>query len=692
MAETVEELLVKLNADISGFKGGMRQALTASKLFSRKASASFTKVRGSINKMGSSLTSIKGLLAGLGAGLIGKQLVDAFKVQEQAVASLDAAIFSMGRTTEGLSVNLQKVASQIQREGIIGDEALIQGQSFLATFTDITDELLPRTTRVMADLAAKTGSTENAAKLLGKASMGLVGALSIAGISLSDATKESKDFEAILGEIEDQVGGLNAALGNTATGAMTQLSNAFGDLQEEGGKFLALALERPFRALTTILLNDLDSSLKTNEDSAREFGRTIVDAIETGAKVVGVFADGIHGIGIIVDLLKAGLQGFSLLVGEIFAGLTIIVEEFINSAIRGFNSIADLAPDLSEALGISRLEEIDLASSLVADVEITRAALNETLAEVSKTLKEELPSTGIENKMKQIRDEFDKVEAKAKESTINVTKAMAGGGEGGAVGGGEASEKFLTDLQNRVDALRDSNLTELEILQEKFTNERLLTEAAFENKLLDEEDFMSLREEVTQRHQDTLFDIEMERLDKVAAQERMMNKARLEVATGMLDNLTTLMDSGSKKQFRIGKLAAKATVVIKGIEAVQSAYAAGNATGGGPIVGAAYAATAAIASAQQLSKINAAQFGGGGSISAPGGTNPATGGAGTVPAEIPSQLSATGEGVQATQEPKVVINIQGSVFNSDETVDLLAEQISEAVEGRGVRLVAAETV
>ena len=692
MAQSVQELLVKLEADISSYRSGLNQAGAKTKSFASKAKANFSRVRGSINRMGGALTNIKGLLAGLGVGLVAVKFVKAFQVQEQAVASLDASIVSMGRTTAGLSGELQSLASQIQREGILGDEAIIQGQSFLSTYGDITDELLPRTSRVMADLAAKTGSVTGAANILGKASMGLTGALSIAGISLSDAAKESKDFEIILGEIEQQVGGLNAALGATATGAMQQLGNAFGDLQEEGGKFLSLALERPFRALTEVLLNDLDSSLKTNQDSARSFGKTIIDSLESGATVVGVFADGIHGIGIIIDLLKAGFQGFTLLVSEIFVGLTIIVEEFINSTIRGFNSIGDLAPDLMEALGISRLQEVDLASGLVEDVETTRAALGETMAGIHETLMEELPSTGIENKMKEIRAEFDKLEQKAKESSAEVNESLGAGGAttGGGDAGGQASQKFLDGLETRLEALRESSLTELEVIQERFNAERLLVESALENKLIDEEDFMDLREEMQQRHQSTLLDIEMDRLKKSAAQERAMNQARLQVATGMLDNLTTLMDSGSKKQFRIGKLAAKATVVIKGIEAVQSAYAAGN-TVGGPIVGAAFAATAAIASAQQLSKINSTQFGGGGSISAPGGTNPATGGPGTVPPPIPSQQAGTDAG-QVTQEPRVIINIQGSVFNSDETVDLLAEQISEAVEGRGVRLIAAETI
>jgi len=254
----------------------------------KKTNDSIGKMAG---KFGLLKASVIGAVASIASITLGKQFIDDFTQQEQAVSLLDASIGSMGRTTVGLSSQLQKLASQIQKEGIIGDEVLIKGQSFLTTYKDITDELLPRTTRVMADLTAKMGGDAvRAANLLGKASMGLTGALSIAGISLSEATKKSKDFEAILGEIEDQVGGTNKALGSASTGGFTQFSNALGDVRENIGEILTIALGDHFRGwsleigITKENIQSFGSALKVLVASLATLGKIVMVG---GALVLG---------------------------------------------------------------------------------------------------------------------------------------------------------------------------------------------------------------------------------------------------------------------------------------------------------------------------------------------------------------------------------------------------------------------
>jgi len=199
--------------------------------------------------------NLKGTVLGLVGAYISLRsignLVDAYKQQDQAVAALDQSIKSMGRTTEGLTDQLVVLAAQVQREGVIGDEAIIQGQSFLTTYSQITDDLLPRTTRIMADIAAKMGGdTVQAANLLGKASMGMTGELARMGITLSDTAKKTKDFKLILSEIENQVGGMNRALRESETGPLDALGNTFGDLKEDAGALAVVFANEMVPALT----------------------------------------------------------------------------------------------------------------------------------------------------------------------------------------------------------------------------------------------------------------------------------------------------------------------------------------------------------------------------------------------------------------------------------------------------------
>jgi len=261
------------------------------------------KAKQEINSLGAAADKVKIAVGLMSAALVlgGTKAITAFKAQEQAVAKLNASIVSMNRVTPQLSSNLQQLASQIQRQGIIGDEALIEGASFLTTYSAISDDLLPRTMRIMSDFAAKMGgNTVQAANLLGKASMGLTGELSRLGITLSDEAKKTKDFNLILGEIETQVQGMNKALAATNTGKLTQVSNAFGDFQENIGKVLAANLAPVFVGLANGIL---DAKIELEGFNSQQL--EIVDNTTSVANVLSILTDNFDKI--ISTLTNAGI-------------------------------------------------------------------------------------------------------------------------------------------------------------------------------------------------------------------------------------------------------------------------------------------------------------------------------------------------------------------------------------------------
>ena len=355
---TISRLSVSLTANTKGLSRGLKKA------------------RASVKKFTGQIFSLKGAIVGaIGVGSLSamaRSSVAAFQVQEQAVASLDASIISMKRNTKGLSGQIQKLASQIQQEGIIGDEAIIQGASFLATFGQITDKLLPRTIRAMVDLAAKTGgTTTNAAKLLGKASMGLVGALSIAGISLSDATKKSKDFGAILTEIEAQVGGINKALGQTSTGGIAQFNNAIGDVQEKIGEVIAVAFSPWLRHIGS-LLGDVSFD-------AKAMGQQLRDSMINAAKSMAPLADALAGIQLAWKVLKLGAAGFGM---------------FFIAAAKGWINIIH---SLGEVLGMNfvSMDTLQMFDDLMANQVKTIHDLKEEIANFATDITTNLPSAKI---------------------------------------------------------------------------------------------------------------------------------------------------------------------------------------------------------------------------------------------------------------------------------------------------------
>ncbi len=706
MATVIEELLVKLDADLGDLKTELNKATNEGKKTANKFKSNFKSIRGSIKGASNAVFSLKGAIAGLGLGLIAKSFLDAGRTTEEFRIRLNALTGSAAAGNQVFQ-DASKFAANVAFEykDILGAATQLSG--VVKGGPEEIKALLP----VIADLATVSGlsitdTTSQVQRMLsaGAASAdqfrerGILAMLGFqAGVSVS-AEETRKQLIAAFEDPQSKFRDASKEMANTWTGMTSLVSDKWFQFRDA---VMGAGLFDFLKALVKQFDVELGDALLSNKETAQKFSIAVVDGLIVAGEAVGIFADSMNGIKIIINILKATLQGFVIFVTEIFAGLAILVQESFNDVISAFNFAIEASPF---ALGLKKIEKIDFVSGLVADVETTKAALAETLSETHDLLTEDLPSTAIENRLMAARESMVAAQEEARKTaeSFKVLEPEEGGLElpsGRRLGEaktdeGEANEEFLTGLQERLDALTEANRTELEIIEERFTSERLMLRAGLDNKLLDEEDFMSSREELEQRHQDTLFDIEQTRLMKQAKEEAKFNKLRFQVAEGIASNLSVLMDTSSKKQFRIGKLAAKSTVVIKGIEAVQSSYAAG-AEIGGPILGVAFAATAAIASAAQLAKINSASFGGGGGISAPGGTSPSTGGASTVPPGVPSQNILQG-GQQALQQqgggPQIVINIQGDVFDSDGTGERIADLISDAVEGRGVRLVSSEVV
>lgn len=144
----------------------------------------------------------------------------------------------------------------------------------------------------------------------------------------------------------------------------------------------------------------------------------------------------------------------------------------------------------------------------------------------------------------------------------------------------------------------------------------------------------------------------------------MSSKEKRNAISGALGDVTTLMNSESRKQFEIGKAAALAQAVVDGYAAITGAYKVGAGIGGPP-VGAAFAAAAGAATFAQINAIRSQSFGGGG-----GGSN----GSGSVTQGINNQ----GEGVRGQAQQGQTLTLQGVDPNSLFTGRQLIDTINQA--------------
>jgi hypothetical protein len=108
----------------------------------------------------------------------------------------------------------------------------------------------------------------------------------------------------------------------------------------------------------------------------------------------------------------------------------------------------------------------------------------------------------------------------------------------------------------------------------------------------------------------------------ITEEERKAAEARIKLAQAeaaakkaamgtMFNDLASLMNSGSRKAFKIGKAAAIANASIKGIDAAVAAWDAGMSTGGpwAPVVAAAYAGASLLKTGTMINQIKSQSFG-----------------------------------------------------------------------------------
>ncbi len=190
------------------------------------------------------------MAAAAGVGLLTKKIVSATAKQQNAIAQLAQGWKTTGGVV-GRSVDeIVAKAARLQDVSIFGDEQIIEAQSQLITFTNVTEDQFDRATVAAMDLSTRMGTDLKSSVLqLGKAlndPIAGLSALSRSGVTFSESQKDmvkslvesGRTVEAqqlMLRELEIQFGGSAKAARDTFGGALAGLSNAFGDLLEGNG-------------------------------------------------------------------------------------------------------------------------------------------------------------------------------------------------------------------------------------------------------------------------------------------------------------------------------------------------------------------------------------------------------------------------------------------------------------------------
>jgi hypothetical protein len=188
----------------------------------------------SANKGVNALSKSLGKLTAVGGaitGVIGSSLVSAAYESQKVMKQTEAIVTATGGAANKSAVQVQKLADSLSLKTGLDDEAIQTSLNLLLTFKQVRNEagkgndVFDRAAMAMLDLGNVFGSSDAAAKMLGKAlsdPVRGVTALARAGVNFSQQQRDQiktlvasgKTLEAqklILAEVESQVGGTAAA-------------------------------------------------------------------------------------------------------------------------------------------------------------------------------------------------------------------------------------------------------------------------------------------------------------------------------------------------------------------------------------------------------------------------------------------------------------------------------------------------
>jgi hypothetical protein len=225
----------------------------------KKVQFSLGALNKGVGSLGTAFAKYGGIAAGV-AGVVGGTMVKAAYESQKVMKQTEAIIEATGGAAGMTAKQVAGLAESMSLKTGIDDEAIQSSMNLLLTFKQVRNEIgegndiFNRASMAMLDLGNVFGSSDAAAKMLGKALSNPikgVTALQRAGVNFTDQQKQQiktlvesgKTLEAqklILAEVESQVGGTAVASGT----AFDRMRVALDNVSESLGAILIPYVER----------------------------------------------------------------------------------------------------------------------------------------------------------------------------------------------------------------------------------------------------------------------------------------------------------------------------------------------------------------------------------------------------------------------------------------------------------------
>lgn len=722
MAQTVNELLVKISADVDGLKKGLASAENATKKSTSEINrsietikASVDKTRGAFNTYAkvavASITAVTGAMVKSSLDSIDAQakFADRIGVTTEALAGLQYAAGLTGVQTNQLNLGLQRMTRRIAEAAQGTGEAknaLAELNLDAAELSRLSpDQQFNKIATAMEGVTGQGDRVRLSMRLFDSEGVALVNTLKLGEQGLKDAAKEAENFGIAISRFD-----------------ASKVEQANDDIAR--AKSVISGFARALTVEVAPILSIMAKSFAENAAQAGGFGNMARNVVKAVTKGIGVMADGIHGLSIIWEGAKLAIQGFGLAAASVFKVLDLAIVKFGNTIKDGLIFPLKKALELAASFSDDAAKALAKVNALSSELDLKPSdnareffnfmleSVEQTKAKIQEIALSGLPSDKIKAQVEEI---FAKVDEERAKFETNQTSAVptATTVNRPAVNGGEAGDKETQeDLDNRarafeesiakeeaqriaaaqrsLETLRSSQKSELEMLlmnEEAKKEVREQARAALEEQILS--DSQRQQEILNEAYNNGLISFQEAKLREMQiwseAEKQMTSIKEAEIQKraqademavkrkATLDALSAAqslasLDKSSKSAFKIKKKVDLASAITSGYLAVQNAFAN---TQGGIYAQLAAAAAAGSKALVQVQAIRKQTFDSGGSIDSSGGSAP----------NIPAQ-QAGGAAASAPAQQGGTINLNVSGFNSNnpqalrDLIDGLSEQIS----------------
>jgi hypothetical protein len=675
---TIGRLAVKIDADTAGLTTGLSQADGKVKAF-----------EGRIGAMSDSMSLATAAAGALGVALAGGGLLSKLVTVQREFDVLNASMITM----TGSAAAAQKefawlkdfaATTPFALNEVVGAFVKMQAlgleptQAALESFGNTASAMGKSLNQMIEAVAdASTGEFERLKEFGIKAKKeGDNVSLTFQGVTTTIRNSSAEITGYLEGLGKNEFAGAMAERAKTLDGAISNLSDTWDELFRTVNEANAGGLIYDSVKLATGAMEQAIKIIEAMSSSAAENGR------QTGA--MATVLDGVGKVFETIAVLGVNVSYVFKTIGRDLGGMAAQAAALATFDFKGFASIGRaMAEDAKEGRA-----EVDRLTAAILNARNTASAA--------------APTGSVGSGDTALR----RAEAAAGGGSTGGGSTGGGVGGGKATGGSKAKEKSIFDngdpvqqeLQDRLDkvdsgdaairrqeerdknyaaeladferraqALKDYHKTEEELKLEKHEKELEQLALDRENGFLTEQEYMLAEQDMAMKHMDELARIRDEGEKRITTLAEMSWSERAAFASKHMTDMTKDLAGQSKAAFNVHKAAAIATALINAKTSISSAYQHGTKMGG-PKVGMAFAAVAAIQTAAQINAIKSQQFGGGGTSGAGGGGGGAvsgreTGGASQAPG---MQQTITIQGIGA-----------GDIFGG-ESVRLLIDKLIDA--------------